>query len=397
VAKDLVYIDAHGDKQALDLSLATVKEAADQGFSLKQFLNSRFPTDADRHGTAYEQALEQCNIFVRGNREMGIRASNFDDILNPSKEANSPITRDGVPASRILFPAVILDVIEDKLQVDRDTTPNALGQMIAIEESIQGNRWERPVLNFSKPEAARSAPVSQLSLPNVMLSITASDKSMAIPSWSLGMEISEQALRSTSLDLVGLALGRQASVERNERANGYILKLLQGDTDLGMVALSSISGKVVTAQSLDAGITTAGTLSQTAWLKWLSANSTKRRITHIVTALATAMAIENRSGKPTVQNDNPNSPRMDTLFSVINPTWPANVQIFLTEDPNWPANTIMGFDRSYGIHKVNSLSAQYSAVEQFALKRSTAMRFDNGELLYRLFDEAFEVLTLTVA
>lgn len=396
MAKEMVYLDANGDKQALGIDLALVKEAADKGFSVKELINAKFPTNAEKHGTAYEQALEQTNIFVRGDRTAGIRATNFDDILNPANEANSPITRDGVPASRILFPIAILDVIEDKLQVNRDTTPNALGQMVAISDSVQGNRFERAVLNFSKPEAARSQPVVQLALPNVMLSITASDKSMSIPSWALGMEISEQALKITTLDLVGLALGRQAKVERNERANGYILKLLQGDTDLSMVALSAIAGKVVTATSLDASIaSTAGKLTQKAWLKWLSTNSTKRTITHIVTDLATAMAIENREGKPVIVGDNPNSPRMDTLFSVINPTWPANVKIFLTEDPNWPANTIMGFDKEYAIHKVSSLSAQYSAVEQFALKRSTAMRFDNGELLYRLFDEAFEVLTLT--
>lgn len=394
MAKELIYVDPAGDKKAMDLSLAVVKEASDEGFSLRQKLNAMYPTNAQRDGTAYEQALEQCGIFVKGNKDAGIRASSFDDILNPSKEASSPITRDGVPASRILFPAVILGVIEDKLQVNRDTTPNALGQMIAVEDSIQGNRWERPVLNFSKPEAARSAPVSQLALPNVMLSVTASDKSMSIPSWALGMEISEQALRITSLDLVGLALGRQASVERNERANGYILSLLNGDTDLGMSSLTA-AGKVTAVNSLDSGVANgSGTLSQKAWLKWLTQNSTKRTITHIVTDLTTAMAIENRSGKPTVQNDNPTSVRLDTLFSVINPTWPASVKIFLTEDPSWPANTIMGFDKNYGIHKVNSLSAQYSAVEQFALKRSTALRFDNGELLYRLFDEAFEVLTL---
>lgn len=394
MAKDLIYIDAAGNKQPMDLSLSIVKAAADDGFSLKQRMASLYPTNAEKHGSAYEQALEQCGIMVKGNREAGIRASTFDDVLNPSKEANSPVTRDGVPASRILFPAVMLDVIENKLQVNRDTTPNALKQMIAYEDSIQGNRWERAVLDFTRPEAARAQPTVQLAAPNIMLSITASDKSMSIPSWALGMEISEQALKVTSIDLVGLALGRQAAVERNERANGYILSLLNGDTDLSMASLSS-AGRVTLVNSLDSAVANgSGTISQKAWLKWLTANSTKRTISHIVTDLPTAMAIESRSGKPIITTDNPTSPRLDTLFTVINPTWPTNVQIFLTEDPNWPANTIMGFDHRYAIHKVNSLSAQYSAVESFAMKRSTALRFDNGEMLYRLFDEAFEVLTL---
>ncbi len=330
---------------------------------------------------------------VESRQQTGQFSAEFDnsDQLSMEANANSAITRDGIPASRLLFPAVILDIIEDKLSVDYATNPNALTSMVAMDESIQGDRWERPVLNFSKPEAARSAPVSQLALPNSMLTITASDKTMRIPNWAIGMEISEQALRSTTLDLVGLAVARQAAVEGNERANAYILSLLNGDVDNSMVALSSIVGKVQTAVSLDATATTG--ISQKAWLTWLSQRNNKRTITHIVTDLAGAMAIEGRAGKPTNQNDNPNSKRIDTLFDVINPMWPATVKIFLSNDPNWPAKTIMGIDSRYAIHRVNSLTAQYSAIEQFVLKRSTAMRVDKGEMVYRLFDEAFEVLT----
>ena len=105
------------------------------------------------------------------------------------------------------------------------------------------------------------------------------------------------------------------------------------------------------------------------------------------------MAIEGRAGKPIVTGDNPNSPRIDTLFTVINPTWPTNVKIFLSNDPSWPAKTIMGIDGRYGVHRVKSLTAEYSAIEEFALKRSKALRIDKGEIVYRLFDEAFEVLT----
>jgi hypothetical protein len=289
---------------------------------------------------------------------------------------------------------VILGAIEDKLSTDLKTSVTGLEKLIAVDDSISSDKFERPILNFSNPEGARSAPVGQLALPQSMLTITASDVSRKIPSWAIGMEISEQAQRSTTLDLVALAVGRQAAVESNEKAYAYILGFLNGDSDYGMVALSSIAGKVVAASSLDAA-STGGKLTQKAWLKWLTANAAKRTINVVVTDLAGAMAIEGRVGKPTVMNDNPNSPRIDTLMSVINPTWPSNVQIFLTGDPLWPAGTIMGMDTRYGVHRVKSLTAEYSAIEQFVLKRSTAMRVDKGELLYRLFDEAFEVLTLT--
>ena len=396
MAKELIIVDAKGDKQAVDLHVGMYREAAEAGQSLAQYLGTHYPTNAERDGTALEQLMEQTGIFVRGNKAFGLKPSTMEDVLSPKEAAGTAITREGVPASRVLFPAVFLDVIENKLMVDYTTNPNALSSMVAQEDAINGDRWERPVLNYSNPEAARGAPVSQLSLPNTLLSITASDKSMRIPSWAIGLEVSEQALRSTTLDLVGMAVARQAAVESNERANNYILTLLNGDTDLSMAALSSFSGKVVTATSLDSTIASAaGVLSQKAWMTWLTNRAYKRTITHVVTDMATALAIQNRTGKPVITTDNPNSTRIDTLLDVINPTWTNQVKVFLTNDANWPANTIMGIDARYGIHRVTSLTAQYSAIEQFAMKRSTMMRFDKGELVYRLFDEAFEVLTLT--
>jgi hypothetical protein len=392
MTKTLVVRDAQGNNQQVDTSISMYRDAAERNQSLPQYLASKYPVNAAKDGTPFEQLLEQCGVFVQGNKEFGFRPSTLEDVLAP-KEA-SAITREGVPASRWLFPAVILEVIENKLNVNYDVNPAALSSMVAKEDAINGERWERPVISYAAVETARGAPVAQLAMPNAMMSITASDKAMRIPTWGIGLEISEQAQRSTTLDLVGLAVARQAQIETNERANAYILSLLNGDTDMGMLALSTFSGKVQTCQSLNGGVAAgAGVLTQKAWVTWLSQRSNKRMITHVVTDIAGAMMIENRSGKPVITNDNPNSPRIDTLMSVMNPKWPDQVKIFITDDVNWPANTIMGVDSRYGIHRVTSLSAQYSAIEQFAIKRSTMLRIDKGEMVYRLFDEAFEVLT----
>ena len=393
MADNLIYIDAKGDKQPVDLHVGLYREAAEKGQSLKQLMANKYPTNAEKHGSAYEQVLEQSGVFVRSDKDIGLKASSLEDVLSPKEAA---ITRDGVPASRILFPAVIMDVIEDKLARDYTRNPSALNSLLAMDESINGDRWERPVLNFSKPEAARGGPVAQLAMPNSMLSITASDKSMRIPSWGIGLEISEQAQRSTTLDLVGLAVARQAAVESNERAQGYILSLLNGDSDLSMAALSTISGKVQKANTFDSSITAAGQLTYKAWLKWLTQRSSFRTITHVVTDLEGLFSLRAMYAAERVQSGTKDTPSMDTGVTIANPTWPTNVQVVLTEDPNWPANTFMGVDKNYGVHRVNSLTAQYSAIEQFAMKRSTMLRIDNGEVVYRFFDEAFEVLSLTL-
>ena len=83
---------------------------------------------------------------------------------------------------------------------------------------------------------------------------------------------------------------------------------------------------------------------------------------------------------------------------VANPMWPTNVRVFImAPDSGWPANRIMGLDSRYGVHRVISSSATYEVIEQFVLKRSTAMRFDTGEVVERLFDDAFDVLSLDLS
>ena len=393
MSKDLVYIDAQGKNQALDLSLDTYRAAAEAGQSLPQYLAANFPTDAAKYGTVMEQAMEQAGMFVYGDSDAGINSTALADVLNP-RQANA-ITRDGAPLSRLLAPAVILGAVENRLRAGvqgMTATAEAFDKMIAMDDSINADRFERPVLDFSDVEKSRSAPVAQLAMPPVMMTLKVSDKSYRIPSWGIGLEISDQAARAVNLDLVSLTVARQAAVERNARAEDYVLALLNGDADIGDGPLSGIAGKVVTAASLDAAATTG--LTQKAWVSWLSRNSTKRVIDTVITDLAGAMAIEGRVGRPT-SSDNISgvSQRFNTTFNVLNNQWPAQVDLYITNNPAWPAGTILGLDSRYAIHRVRSLTAAYEAVEQFVLKRSTALRIDDGELVYRLFDEAYEVLT----
>jgi hypothetical protein len=53
----------------------------------------------------------------------------------------------------------------------------------------------------------------------------------------------------------------------------------------------------------------------------------------------------------------------------------------------------MGIDANFAIHRVTSTNASYEAQESFSLRRANAMRFDFGQIMRRLFVDAFEVLT----
>lgn len=388
-------IDASGALAEVPFTLDTYKAAADKGMSVEQYINQTYPTSAD-NGSAFSQILASEGIFFKSDAKNGIQATRLGAVMDGSSSMSAgPVTRDGVPSSRIVFPAALMSAMENSLHTDFTMSAKAFDEMVAIDETIQGDRYERPILDYSKPSAARHQGIAQMALPNTMMTVTVSDVSRRIPTFALGMEISDQALNAngSTLDLLSLGLARQIAVERAERADGYLLSMLQGDVDQGMAALSTISNKVVNAATLDSTLT-AGKLSQTAWMAWLIKGGRVRKISHCVTDLAGALAIENRIGKPTVQSDDPTSTRINTLHNVMNKTWGDSVQIYITEDPNWPAGTIMALDRTSAIVRVKSLGADFTGVENYVMKRATNLRFDFGEVAYRFQDQAFEVLTM---
>jgi hypothetical protein len=105
--------------------------------------------------------------------------------------------------------------------------------------------------------------------------------------------------------------------------------------------------------------------------------------------------IENRTGKPSHHARQPEQRpvSMRSRRSSIRPgtTTPRSSSRTIPTGrptPSWASTS------RYAIHRVKSLTASYQAVEDLVMRRSTQMRFDHGEIVYRLFDEAFEVLVL---
>jgi len=386
------FIDAQGATQQFEVTLDLVREASQGGVSLRDHINATLPTDAEKHGDAFSQLCASEGIVLVPNKKYGIRPQRLNAVLEGRTvlEAGAVVRQPNNQARVLLMPAIGA-LIEDKLVSDLDMNANAFDAMIALDETIADEWLLWPEINYAAPEAARSQVISQLAKPAAMLSVTTSEKSVRIPTFSLGVEWSEQVTKYVNLDLIVLAIARQVATERNARANENLVGILAGDPDVGQASLASL-GKSVTALSLDAAAT-AG-ITQLAWISWLYANSKKRRITHLVTDIAGAMAIENRTGRPTVVQDNPGSKRIDSVVTVSNPTWAPDLPIFVV-DPSvgWTAKTILGIDARSALHRVTSTNASYQAQEDFVLRRGSALRYDFGQITRRLFLDAFDVLT----
>jgi hypothetical protein len=385
------FYDEQGQIQQVEVSLDLVREAADNGMSVRDWVNTIYPTDANAYGDAFTQFCASEGLVLRTAKKAGLRAPSLQSVLDgkPKMEATGAVVRNPSQQARVLLMPAIGALIEDKLTGDMDMHASAFDSMIALDDTIADEWMLWPEANYSKPEQGRSQVTSQLARPARMLTLTTSEKQVRIPTYALGIEWSEQATRYLNLDFVALSIARQIAVERNERAQQDLLSMLNGDIDMGQASLASLS-KVKTAASLDTAATSG--LTQKAWMLWLYSGTARRRITHVVTDILGAMAIEGRTGRPVASNLDTSGSQINANASVLNPTW-GDVQVFITDDPSWPAKTIMGIDREYAIQRITSTNASYQATEDFVLRRGSAMRWDTGSICRRLWTEAFEVLT----
>jgi hypothetical protein len=388
-------VDAQGQRAELDLDVTAYKAAADKGLSLTQYLQNAYPSDL-KEGTTLEQCMASAGMFLRPDPATGLTPPTMKSIMDGSLDVNmGAINRnDGssnnTPSGRLLFPEVIMQLIQSELTTNNEDFLGGYNSMIASTAFVNSPKIDQPVINVKAPEDSEAQPISQLAEPAIMVTITVNEKSMRIPTKSIGLTISDEATAASTLDLVGLAMTAQARGERIRTVEGQLAGMLSGDADVGEVALDSVQ-----ADSFDDTIAAAGAISHKAWVKYLRANYRKMTITDIICDIDTALAIEGRSGKPTINSDDPNSPRIDALFTLQNLGISAP-RILLVDTAVTGANTIVGLDRRYAIRRVVNVAASYSAIEQYVMRRATSFRVDFGEIAHKLMTDAWSKMTLTV-
>ncbi len=386
-------VDATGQHEiSLDMGLYK----SDKGFVAE--LNSRHPTAAGLP-TASEQLFAQCGLYRVTDAQMGVKSAKIREVMDSMNgiALNGAATAPGSSGiSRFVAPAALLTGIQNDIYEDRSGVLGQFKALVGTMQSVQGNRYERPIFNYDPARAGRAKPIAQLAEPVTVGLLTHSESSGTIPVFSYGLEISDQAMDYFSFAEVQKCMSIMATYDMAERADGLLISMINGDADHGMAALSTVSGAVQTAKSFDDSITTAGTLTQKAWMLWIATHSKRAPITHIICGINEALAIQNRTGRPVVTGDNGTSRRIDTNEVITNEMWPSELPIYLVTDPNWPSGCVLGISKSTAIIMYESATANYSSVEQFVTRRSTKFRADFGFTAQRFYDRSFHYLSLTV-
>lgn len=399
---DLVQISAE------QLHPGLYKEAHDANLSMAQYINRMFADqDPDEKiGSVFDQLCASEGLALPGKNPYGLRAATVAEVLdgtanvlgnaNP-KDQGSPFG----PASRILFPAALVALIESAVPKDYSTDTVVFKDLVAVEQGVATENFIQPVIDYSTlngPEKARAQRVAQFSTPPNMLRFGTSERNRSLPTYGIGMEFSQQALKATTLDIVALTLNRYLLVEKDSRVYQYLSSIFAGDSDLVTGAVSA-----VTTSTLN-GSATSGAVTHKSWVKFLARKRKLRKITHVIGDIDTYLKVEGRTGRPGSNNYDPTLSRIDpqAVADTRQTGFGNDVKWFIvdaaTDGGPVPANTVWALDATKGIVRVSNTSASYTAAETFVLRRSEAMVMHWSEDVYRLFGDTdlspFDVLTI---
>jgi len=396
-------IGKDGTSQEVELSLEDYAQAYADGKSFAQHINTKFSTDESKYGKAFDQVLASSDIFVREDRTTGLKpptmaelfATGGTQINLSTMTRNEGNARDTV-LGRLLFPSIVLEMMNAYLVEDNTSYEGMFQRLVAKTTSVDSQRWTQPLIDVTAPRAEDSNPASQNTEPRALVSISLSEKSYRIPSFNIGLSITDEAMKATTLDLVGIALREQAIGARGRIIDAGLKKCILGDTDLGITALSSF-----TSTSLDSACAVGNNfITHKAWLKFLRKDWKKLNVNWCITDLDTYLMIEGRVNKPIWTGNEGTDGRLNSMVVAANPNIQDSMNFFIIDDPSLIGGTgrIVGLDSTRALQKVIYSGAAYSAVENFVLRKSSAMRFDWSESYFRLLpgaDDGWRVMTLS--
>ena len=373
----------------------------------ESFNEFKIPGYVEKYGTPFEQASMHAKLVtsadprngfspptlaeLRGGR-FGVSAHGFAKV----EQAGAVIAPDGSDAltvgGRMLFPMTILQWVTSSILLNPRGYDAEIDKLVAGTISVNGALYATPLVNFDAFTGSRAGPIAQLNEPDLIATITTSDTSKRIKTQAYGLMISDQALATTTLDLVGLALGQFGTFERHNRLQSDLIACVNGSAEYGNAALSSI-----TAKSLDDSISAAGTISHLAYLRTMSDDWMYYSLDTILGGFNEYYAIERRSNRPTAIGD-PGSGRADISMDPHLMGMPERVNYFKTTPDLFGANTIVAIDSGIALRRVIDASASYAAVERFVLQRGTTMIWHFGERLEPIFHDGrgWKKVTLTV-
>lgn len=379
-------------------SVEDYRNASRQGKTFKQLINSRCADADPTFGSAFDQAVQSMGAGNQTHGGKQVMAMTMEQLnsgmvaapASMNSAINAPDGSDNTPAGRIFYPEIVLDIMRDSLTADNSDIEQGFNSLISVTTNVEGGVYQQPMINVTAPEGVRNQPIAQGSDPATMIGITASQYTRTIPTKSIALEITDQAARFATIDLVATVIAAQSRGERAAMVDADVGAIINGDTDAGITAL--VAKKL---QDYDAAITGAGEVTQLGFLKMLHDQYQKRSLDSAIMSIDTYYKFEQRANRPTVDKDRGMDDRLNMKFKPMNFSL-SDLNILIMDDSLIGANQALFLDSRYALRRVVDVTADYSAVQNFVMRRVSQMRFDYGQHVTPLYTDALQLITLTV-
>jgi hypothetical protein len=384
--------DDKGGKVLKDLNITVeaYKHAAALGMTLRQYAQT-LAHDCDRSmGEPLDQMYQMSGLF--DGQKYGMPAMTLSDMIAQPLAADFR-RGDGSDVglgARLLYPQLILETMQaNPLRNDGSDILSIWEELVSVSRNVNGTKVDQPIIDTTAPEGSRSGRIAQLAEPETMISITTGERSFRIPTNSIGLQISNEAMSATTIDIVRVVMEAQSRGDRIRRVNEQIKSMVFGDIDMGIAALPSIK-----ANTFDSSIVANGKITKRAYIKWLHSVSDFANIGHILTNIDTAINLD-ESLLPTAGTTGADNSKIEKAFGGMD-LGLTTPKLIPFKAETFGANTMVGLDARYAIQRFVNVSASYDAVEDYVMRKATGFRVDYGESATRLVDEAWSVLDLSV-
>jgi len=363
------------------------RKAAEKNMTLRQYMKATL-TDTDYdYGEPMDQVMAGSGLLQ--DKQLGmpsLTAKDLQEGVVAADKLRSPDGNDTSLGARLLYPQLILETMQEHLHDDGSDILAKYAEMVSVTRNVGGKKVDQPLIDTTAPEGSRSGDIAELAEPETMVTITTGDRSYRIPTKSIGLLISDEAMEATTIDLVRVVMEAQARGERIAMVENQLRALVYGDADRGIDPLP-----VKNISQFDSSISSNGTITKRAYIKWLRENYRLREISHVLTSLDTALTVDDQLLPKMTGTD---SSKIMTPFSGMNLDVPIPKMVDFSDDL-FGAGTLVGLDRRNAIQRFVNVNANYDAIEDYVMRRAKAFRVDYGEMATRLYDEAWSVVSLT--
>lgn len=377
-------VERGGACQEVPISMQLYKDAAAANMSVPDYFRSQYGANADQNyanGDVFKQAMASVGLEPSRFRKMRLNEI-FQDNLRSATTANAQA------ASRILSPAAVLEAVEENPIEKHNDELEIFEKMIALDTSITKRNFEYPVFDSSNATKQLESAIGQLATPVIVGQLKVSEKAYKIPTYSYGLEVSDEAVQALTIDHVATYLRRLKQEMDYARMCNQLNALLNGDVDMDM---TPVKVKPVTLFDSAAG---NGKLTHKAYVKWLRSARRSCRVDYVICDEETYFSIIKREGRPTILT----APVVDVeqlaqaarpfKFHLYEP------EIFIVDDGIVPTGHLYGLDSSGAIARVTNSSANYEATVDLVMRKGQQMRFDYGAVVYRHSERAWNAMSL---